>query len=189
MTAPSHTLRVENVPAVLAEAHKQLPQKPIEVTRGELELIRFEVAIAVNLDAPYRYAQDILWLEVVAPDDKSASLAASDWVRQAPTNFETTGMLRHAGTHENSLGFDHQHKPLQIYWNSPVLHNTAAATVIRHSISGIRIGFVAAPRAEERWLPAEAKGRFRLLTRKPTSSSDPAGLAPLVWSVRNPLPF
>ena len=75
---------------------------------GELMLTRYEVAIAVNVDAPYRYAQDILWLEVVAPNDKAASLAASEWVRQAPPNFEATGMLRYAHMHANTLGVDHK---------------------------------------------------------------------------------
>lgn len=164
------------------EAAQQLPSAPLKVLPEEdLHLQHFEVAIAVNLDFPYRYTQDVLWLEIIAADAREAVRATTMWVLQAPQTFESLGLVRPAGAHETTLGFDHHDEPLLVFWNAPVRDDTPPAAVIRHPVTGLRLGFVALPSAEEEWLPDAARGRFRLLTRKPTPSSDPAGLAPLVW--------
>jgi hypothetical protein len=144
-------------------------------------LENFDVAVAVNLDEPYRHAQDILWLQVMAVDAQAAAESARDWVLTAPSSFEATGLVRRASAHLTAMGTDGTGRPLAIFWSAPVLASSPPASVVRHPVSGLRIGFVAHPRAEQRWLPAAAVGEFRLLTRKPTMSSDPAGLAPLVW--------
>ena len=73
-----------------------------------------------------------------------------------------------------------------IFWSSPVLEDAPPASVVRDPVTGLRVGFVAHPQAERRWLPREAEGSFRLLSRKPTPSSEPAGLAPLVSQARQP---
>jgi hypothetical protein len=168
----------------LANAQKLLPTLPLHAESGGIDLHSFDVAIAVNLDAPYRHAQDILWLQILAADMHAAALTARTWVLAASSAFETTGLVRHTFPHPLSIN-DNDGNPLPIFWNTPVLADAPAATVVRHPITGLRIGFVAHERARERYLPSSASEAFRLLTSKPTASSPAVGLAPTVWQVLN----
>ena len=158
--------------------YREFPDTKL-MTEGS-SLKQFEVAVAVNVEAPYRFAQDILWLQVMAENHRSASEAALRWILAGPEEYEATGLVRLTTVHSPSLGKDHLGRPLMIYWSLPVLKKTPPGAVVRDPVTGLRIGFVAHPQAERRWLPKEAEGSFCLLSRKPTPSSEPAGLAPLV---------
>jgi hypothetical protein len=150
-----------------------------------LVLRRFEVAVAVNLESPARHVQDIIWLQVMAEGAPGAAQAAQEWVLAGSEDCEATGLVREATVHVRSLGRDHRDLPLMIFWAAPVLEDAPMHAVVRDPATGLRLGFVAHPQVEARWLPQAARGSFRLLSRKPTASSEPAGLAPLVVQARD----
>jgi hypothetical protein len=151
--------------AVIENARALLPSQPLRETEAAgFTLFDFDVAIAVNLDEPYRHAQDILWLQVMAANAASAVECARTWVLGAHHSFESTGLVRRADTHPQTLGVD--------------AAGSSAGAVVRHPVSGLRIGFVAHAAVARRWLPQNKD--FCLLSRKPTSTSDPAGVSPYV---------
>jgi hypothetical protein len=165
--------------AVIENARALLPSQPLRETEAAgFTLFDFDVAIAVNLDEPYRHAQDILWLQVMAANAASAVECARTWVLGAHHSFESTGLVRRADTHPQTLGVDAAGLPLTVFWSAPVLAGTSAGAVVRHPVSGLRIGFVAHAAVARRWLPQNKD--FCLLSRKPTSTSDPAGVSPYV---------
>jgi hypothetical protein len=162
----------------------ELPDQPLRGGEGaETEMGSFEVIVAYNLDPPLRYAQEYFWLEVLAPDEREAVATAARWVLRAEEGFEATDWVRPAAEHEQSIGSDHRGEPLPVAWNLPLDSGVEPRTPIRDPRSGLRVGFVADPEAEKRWLPREAAGRYRLITRKPVAAADPVCLAPLVTSI------
>lgn len=140
--------------------------------RADVEV--FDVVLAENLDPPFRHIQRYLWLETLAVSPEAAVRLALDWCEQDGRGLEVTGMLR-----EGSLRAPDLHG-LPVNWSLPVELRVPPGTPVRHPVSGLRVGFVATPAAEGAHLPADAAGRYRLLTRKPTDHSAPVCLAPLV---------
>lgn len=164
-----------------AHAREQLPGQPLSTDEAAETLQRLEVAVAYNLDYPYRYAQDYYWLEVLASDELEARRTAQEWVRNADEErFEATDFVRRATTHYRILGSGADGKPLEVLWNVPIDEGLAPGTMIRNPITALRIGFIAMPEDERRWLPADAAGDFRLIVKKPVKGADPVCLAPLV---------
>jgi hypothetical protein len=161
-----------------AQARDALPAAPVRDGDG-IRLERFEVALAFNLDPPYRHAQDVFWLEVLAEHPRHACAVARSWVLGRAEPLESTGLVRRSTAHPHSVGYDHAGRPLRVAWNIPVCADAPVHSVMRDPASGLRVGFIAHPAAARRWLPVSAAGAFRLLSRKPTSSSEPAALAPL----------
>ena len=135
---------------------------------------RFDVLLAENLDPPRRHMQRYLWLETIAPSAQAAVRLALTWTAEDPRDIELTGMVRPAGLREPKLG------DLDVNWSLPVERRTPPGAVVRHPTSGLRFGFVASRAAELRYLPPQAAGVFRLVTRKPTDTAQPVCLAPLV---------
>lgn len=165
--------------ATIDKARSLLPQAPLRI-EDSATLSQFEVVLGYNLDPPYRYAQEIFWLEVLARDPKEALQIATEWVTRADGEFEVSDMVRRSSPHERSLGVDHEGKPLKVNWSLPVSAEMPAHSLIRDPMTGFRVGFLAVPELEERWLPEEGRGRYRLVVRKPTSTADPVCLAPIV---------
>lgn len=169
-------------PELPGEPGERLVARPPEAQASEA-LERYEVVVAVNLDPPMRYSQELYWLEVLAADELGALNAASEWAAAAGPQIEATGMLRRSSPHDKVLGVNHLGKPLPIAWHLPVRDDAPENLPVRDPATGLRIGFIARPEAEARWLPAGAAGIYRLVVRKPVAEADPVCLAPLVRSL------
>ena len=162
----------------LAEA---IPDIAVSEGSASMAIRAFEVVLAHNVYPPYRYSQDYYWLEVLASDETAALKTAVEWaLRQEGVPFEATDLVRPATEHFRYMGQDAAGKPMSIFWNLPIDEALQPQTMIRNPVTGIRVGFIAGAEAEARWLPEEAKGLYRLILRKPTETSQPVGLAPLV---------
>jgi hypothetical protein len=150
-------------------------------------LEQFEVVVASNLDMPYRWAQKLYWLEVLAASPRQALDCATEWSLDSDPKLEPTNLVRRSEPHIKTMGRDKHGMPLVIDWQLPLADDLPKSFVIRRPEDGIRIGFLAHPKASERWLPPEAQGRFVLIARKPTADAEPVCLAPLCMAI-NPMP-
>lgn len=170
--------------AALDAARNALPERPLEAPADAeaTTLTQFEVVLAYNLDPPYRWLQEIFWLEVLATSEDEAVRTAAEWTARAPggRNFEPTDYVRRSSPHERSLGVNHEGRPLEVNWNLPVDEDLPPNWLLRDPITGFRIGFLARPEAEARWLGAEGRHRYRLVMRKPVLDTEPVCLAPIV---------
>jgi hypothetical protein len=163
-----------------ADAERQLPDTPLIGDQGA-QAGKFDVVLALDLDPPRRYAQELFWLPITAADPQAAMQAAVNWIQdEADYPFEVTGMVRVHDEQVAMIG------ALNINWQTPVRHDTAAGTLIRHPMTGRRVGFVANAEAQARHLSDVAAEHYCLVVRKPTSNGAPVCLAPLVsvisWS-------
>lgn len=162
-------------------AHAALPDQPLREHAADVgELRLFDVVLAVNLDPPWRYAQDILWLETLTCGPVGALRCAQAWVdsqKGLDWEYEVTGMLRPGSLRAPKVG------DLLVRWNTPIDHRTPPGALVRDPISGLRVGYTATPAAEDRHLTDVAREqRFRLLTKKPLDYAEPVCLAPeVVW--------
>jgi len=165
----------------LQQAQQEMPSGPVPAAPGAGDALRqWEVVVAYNLDYPYRYTQKFFWLEVLAIDEKDAINTAAEWVAGAHQYFEATDLVRPSSPHELSLSMTPTDEALMIAWNLAVDQDLQPRTMIRDPMSGLRVGFIADPHQEERWMPIEGIGRYRLLVRKPSRDASPVCLAPLV---------
>lgn len=168
--------------ASLAAARSALPEQPLLATATvePTTLTQFEVVLAYNLDQPYRWSQEFYWLEVLADSELAAVRTASEWTTRAPGDFEPTDYVRRSSPHERSLGLNHEGQPLPVNWNQPIDEDLPPNWMIRDPNNGFRIGFLARPEAEARWLAPEGRDRYRLIMRKPVVDTEPVCLAPIV---------
>jgi len=167
----------------LARARSELPTTPLREHSTSTGLSQWEVVVAYNLDAPYRYTQEFFWLEVLASCEHDAINIAAKWVLDSDDNFEATDLVRKSSPHDQNLGVGEQGEPLPIFWNLPVDEALRAGTVIRNPITGLRVGFIATEKQERQWLHPFGIERYRLLMRKPSRDAQPVGLAPLVQNL------
>lgn len=145
------------------------------------DLRHFEVVIACNLDMPYRYAQEYFWLEVFAADARQAVKMATSWAIEAGEAFESTDLVRNAGEHILTAGKDDDGDSLQVAWGMPLPEETPTYAPVRHSISGLRIGFRASEKSRQRYLPQAGEHQLELVTAKPSDRSRPVCAVPLVF--------
>jgi hypothetical protein len=164
-----------------------LPSDPLR-DFGSLtsELRRYEAVLAYNLEHPYRYCQDYWWLEVLAEGPRAARTVAAEWVaeREDP-RFECTDWVRLATPHVAVVRIPGDPEPLAVNWSVPVDEAWREGTIIRHPISGNRLGFIAEETREKavlEMLQPRIAGSYRLLQHRPTSSADIVCLVPAVSS-------
>lgn len=160
---------------------RRLQDQPIEADIGATELHHLEVVVAWNLDMPYRHAQEYFWLEVFASDAKQAVDMAATWALEAGEAFESTDLVRQAHPHILEFGKDEKNLSLKVAWGLPLPSETPTYAPVRHPGSGIRIGFRASQAARERFLPDADRYQLELVTAKPTDTSRPECVVPLVF--------
>lgn len=168
-------------------AREQLPALPLEQELAEQDstvLQRYDVVVAYNLDYPYRYSQDYYWLEILAVNEIEACQIAQDWVvRIGDERWELTRLVRKATDHHTQIGTDNFGAPLPVMWNLPIDRGLKPGTIVRNPITALRVGFIAHPEDEQRWVLSPHRQDFQLITRKPVKGSDPVCLAPLVTNL------
>lgn len=144
---------------------------------------KFEVVIAFNLQPPYRFSQEYFWLEVLAENEKAAVKTAEEWARISEVAFEITPLVRKSYPHDFQIGIGIKNKPLRVSWNLPIEKGTEVGTMIRHPATGARVGFLAYPEDEKKWLLNSQSGLYRLIVRKPSRNADPVVIAPVVTNI------
>lgn len=150
------------------------------------ELRRYEVVLAYNLEHPYRYCQDYWWLEALAEGPREARTVAAEWVsEQEDPRFECTDWVRQATPHVAVARIPGDPEPIHVNWGVPVDEDWREGTLIRHPITGNRLGFIAPEEQERRLLEVlrpQIRGPYRLLLSRPVVSSDMVCLVPAVSS-------
>jgi hypothetical protein len=157
------------------EIIRHLPHLPLGDTA--LHMQRYEVAIAYNVDPPYRHSQDYLWLQVAAQDKESANLTARQWVLKTSADIESTGMVRVATPHVKSI---QGRQELSVLWNIPLSDDWPDYFPIRDPVTDVRIGYLAPKNISDLWIPGDQCDIFALIIRRPYSKGLPVGVGPLV---------
>lgn len=143
---------------------------------------RWEVIVARNIDPPYRYSQEYLWLPISAGDQLQAVQRAKDWA--AENNYEATDMVRLAMPHDSHYGNFVDGRSVEVFWHLPVVSDMPPGAMVRHPVTGFRIGYLAWPEDEHKFIGQLAEKQFRLVAKKPSPGAELLGLAPVVSSLQ-----
>jgi hypothetical protein len=142
----------------------------------------WEVIVARNVDPPYRYSQEYLWLDLQAPDQLAAVKQAKAWAQE--NGFEATDMVRLATKHTSHYGHFADGREAEIFWHLPIVSDMPPGTMVRHPITGFRVGYLAGPEDEQQFIGDLQQQQLRMIIKKPAPGSAPLGLAPIVSSLQ-----
>jgi hypothetical protein len=143
---------------------------------------QWEVIVARNIDPPYRYSQEYLWLKVTASNQLQAVDQAQRWAEE--NNYEATDMVRLFRPHVQHYGHFVDGREAEVFWHLPVVSDMPPGSLLRHPVTGLRLGYLAWPSDEENFIGDLHSQQYRIVSKKPSAGSLYLGLAPIVSSLQ-----